>query len=342
VSQKQSISVLVIVDGKIDSRLLKAVSRLPNLLCLVLELCQIGDAELKRLVENLQQPEKLDVLKLSKTTLTDAGLEPLSKLSGLSGLKIEGSTITGGGLGKITSKKLRSLQLKDSRLDNQALKFIAERWGNSLVTLDLTGSRITDSGLRSLAAMPSLKVLSVGGTSVTPEGIRDFLAERNRLSVSSIENLGLGGFRWGKKELIVLNNLSEVSELDLSGWNLDDSDLEYLPFTKELITLNLSGTSITDEGMNLIGRIDTLQRLHLRGTQVTDAGLDVALEMPQTKFLEVGESEITFEGLMSEKFPSGKMQLDVSGMDLTVEQLRSLAQRRPGTEVFYHGRLFIE
>ncbi|MCA9095866.1 MAG: hypothetical protein KDA68_20445, partial [Planctomycetaceae bacterium] len=42
ISQYQSITVLKIVEGKIDSRLLNTVARLPNLLCLDLAHCQIG------------------------------------------------------------------------------------------------------------------------------------------------------------------------------------------------------------------------------------------------------------------------------------------------------------
>lgn len=333
---------LAILDSRIDHKLLNTLGKLSKLYRLVLFNCQIGDDELQQIVDSLPLPETLGVLNLRGTLLTDQGLSSLKNLTDLQVLIIDQSKLDGSGILNLKTRHLSYLGLPNSQLDDANLKKIIERWGGELTSLDLSNTRVSNAGLKELIDLPKLASLRIGGTLVTPQGVRDFLERRSRLEVQQLKQLSLAGFSWGGKELDLINLPNRWEELDLSGWKLSDADLEKLPVSKHLQTLKLSRTDITDAGVAFLNRIPSLRRLYLRGTQVTNAGLEIALEMRGTYFLEVGETQITFEDLMDEKFPSGRMRLDVSGMNLTVEQLRKLAKRRPEGEVYQDDRTFMD
>ena len=331
-----------IIDGQIDTRLLTTLAKLPKLHSLVLINCSVGDQELERIIEKIPRPEKLGTLHLQGTTLTDQGLTSIQRLKELQTLMIDESNIDGSGFLKLEAKYLSSLGLMNSQVNDANLKFIVECLGNRLHGLDLTNSRISDAGLRELVRTGRLMSLAIGGTSVKPDGVREFLDERYRLEVQQIRQLSLAGFPWTIEDLKNIRLPDNLHKLDLTGWVIHDADLDQLPNLKNLEILNLSRTRVTDAGLPALMRFQRLRRLHLRGTKVTNAGLDIALELPCTSFLEVGETAITFEGLMARKYPSGRMQLDVSGMNLTLEEIRSLTKRRPEGVVYQNDRTFKE
>jgi hypothetical protein len=98
-----------------------------------------GDAELRQLgsVGN-----DLSWLDLSRTAITDAGLQVLANMPNLQHLDLRATAVGDDGL-----KALAGLK--------------------KLETLGLYGTRVTDAGLKTLQGLPSLRRLYVGGTPVT-------------------------------------------------------------------------------------------------------------------------------------------------------------------------------
>jgi len=87
----------------------------------------------------------IETLVLSRSGLSDADLGYLVRLSALQNLSLDGNPIT-----------------------DEGLRHLA---GLPLVGLDLSSTRVTDVGLSRLSTIPTLRVLYVVNTGVTPDGV---------------------------------------------------------------------------------------------------------------------------------------------------------------------------
>lgn len=114
---------------------------------------------------------------------------------------------------------------------------------NSLVWLDLDGTRVSDAGLEHLRALPKLTHLFLSDTAVS--------------------NVGLAH----------LTELGKLEALELAHTRVDDELLPDLKQVPMLRRLNLSGTRITDAGLVHLGTLGNLQSLFLYDTQTTSEGV---------------------------------------------------------------------
>jgi serine/threonine protein kinase/formylglycine-generating enzyme required for sulfatase activity len=128
-----------------------------------------ADADLERLA-NLADPENLQ---LSQTGVTDDGLRPLSRLK-LKQLLLVRMPISDRGLIHLKDLHLDALSLSETLITNEGLKSLSEM--TTLTWLNLAKCAINDDGLAQLHALKSLKRLYVGGTKITPAGIKAFKA----------------------------------------------------------------------------------------------------------------------------------------------------------------------
>src|SRR5713226_1401568 len=110
--------------------------------------------------------------------------------------------------------------------------------------LDLSGTQVTDAGLKDLAGLKSLQML-------------------NLYYASRITDAGL-------KELAGLKNLQT---LYLGFTKVTDAGLKELAGLKSLQSLYLGDTKVTDTGLKELAELKSLQLLKLSFAQVTDAGL---------------------------------------------------------------------
>ena len=145
--------------------------------------------------------------------------------------------------------------------------FKVRRWENGLLAklpnpetpfgLDLSGSRITDDGLKEIVNLTNLQSLSLGGCKVTDRGIKE------------------------------LANFKRLEALDLSITRITDAGLKDLAKIKSLRTLNLGDTEITDAGLNELVAIEGLETLILGVKNVTDAGMKQLAKMKKLRVLDI-------------------------------------------------------
>src|SRR5262249_37583092 len=107
--------------------------------------------------------------------------------------------------------------------------------------LDLSGTMVTDAGLKELARFKSLQALKLANVSEVTDG--------------------------GWKELTALKGLQS---LDLSQAMLTDAGLKELAHLKGLQMLNLSATGMTNGRLKELTAFKSLQTLKLGYTEVTD------------------------------------------------------------------------
>jgi hypothetical protein len=184
------------------------------------------------LLESLNLPDD--------SSVTDADLTYLSRLTALSMLQLHDPRITDAGLVSLT--------------DMTRLKILM-----------LSGTQVSGAGLRSLAAMTELKHLDLCRTSV------DDLAPIGQLTLLS--NLNLSQTPIDDKGLAPIVGLTELKDLGLNGTRITDAALARLTALPKLQTLSLDQTGVTDRGLATLIECKALRKLHVRGTKVSGDGL---------------------------------------------------------------------
>ncbi len=178
-----------------------------------------------------------------------------------------------------------------------AVRRIHERGGQfgfdgtgDLVSVDLAADRVSvgDADLACLSALPHLKRLKLSGSGITDVGIRQIgaLASLVRLSLldAQIDDAGL-------EQLARLKNLSSLSIRRSSS--VTDKGLEDLKRLPKLVDLGLLDLGITDRGLNHIAQLTRLRSLDLRGdSQLTNAGFEQLLALKHLTTLRLGGYQI--------------------------------------------------
>ena len=135
--------------------------------------------------------------------------------------------------------------------------------------LDLGGARVTDAGLKELAALEQLRLLDLRGGRMTDAGLKE-LSGFQRLQA-----LDLTGTRVTDEGLEEIARLPRLQALYLNfcgRGEVTDAGLKQIAKLKELETLYLRNTDVTDEGLKELAGLQQLQRLNVAGTRVTSEG----------------------------------------------------------------------
>ena len=107
----------------------------------------------------------LTSLKLYYTHLTDSGILQLKTLHHLQILELTGGQYTGNTLGQLDLRELRQLRLYGEKVNDSALRTLANC--TALEKLDLRDTGITDAGLPHLKPLKTLRNLDLSGTETT-------------------------------------------------------------------------------------------------------------------------------------------------------------------------------
>jgi hypothetical protein len=114
----------------------------------------------------------------------------------------------------------------------------------ALETLHLSGTRITNEGLRSLPRLPKLKYLGLSYTSVSDAGVKAALDHP-----SSLEILWLEGTHITDASLALLKDAKRLMFVSLDRTRVTDAGLRHLSGLPALIRVSVDRTAVTPEGM---------------------------------------------------------------------------------------------
>ena len=113
--------------------------------------------------------ERILVVDLKQTEITDAGLEQLKGLMRLESLHLNETEVTDAGLEQIKElKSLESLDLRQTQVTDTGLKHLKAM--SRLEELDLDQTHVTDNGLENLKGLKSLTYLYLHNSQTTEEG----------------------------------------------------------------------------------------------------------------------------------------------------------------------------
>jgi hypothetical protein len=152
---------------------------------------------------------------------------------------------------------------------------------DTVVTVDLDKSTVTDAGLAKLDALTGLRYLDLAETAVTDTGVAALLP------------------------------LRELRGINLDETRVSDAALVHLKEFPNLQFVCLCETRVTDAGLAHLASLLNLERIDLSGTQVTDAGLLHLYGLTKLHVLEVHHTRITYASALKLKLalPSLSMRL---------------------------------
>jgi hypothetical protein len=116
-------------------------------------------------------------------------------------------------------------------------------WASAVVSVNLSGAKITEQKAAALSQLPSLSSLWLNGAEIDDA------------------------------DLACLENLSRLEELYLANTPVSDESVVHLARLKRLRFLSLAGTKITDSGLRHLTGLNQIVRLDLPETNVTSAGV---------------------------------------------------------------------
>ena len=210
-----------------------------------LHLQQMGELDDTLLVGELEQFPRLRHLSIRCTDMTGRSVARLLEIESLEELSIRDSYVVKPGVsaGKGAPNLARVTFNNVSGVDDLLLsQLVAMR---TVQELDLSGTKMTDAGLRQLASLKKLRVLKLAGN----KGVTDA----------------------GAKELRAIETLEH---LDLSSTSITDKGVAEIASLPRLRVLQLSRLGqVTDSGILKLAESSTLRDLDVTRTGVTVAGI---------------------------------------------------------------------
>ena len=278
---------------------------------------------------NLDKVKTFAVFLLLDTSLGDEIFPLLAPAKGLEMIIIDSRKVTGAGLEKLTTERLRRLVLSGTGAVDEAFKDIRKFPG--LQEIELDGSNVTCGVFKHLESLKQLKTLSLAGTQVTDTGF----AAIGKLT--SLESLDLKRTRIHGQSLRYLESLKRLKTLDLGNTQLDDSDLSQFGKLTQLESLSLESTPITGAGFGQLKGLDKLTTLNLNKTRVGDSALRQLGKLTRLQRLELSSTRVSDGGLTHILASANQLKyLDVFGTNITDASLASL-QNKQGLQALFLG-----
>jgi len=204
-------------------------------------------------------------------------LQALAKANNCS-VELEDEKLVAVNLGKIDPKvlaqfrdlptvKIFSTYLSYSTLKNADLAVIGSMKNLEEINLDACAIDGLD-GLKSIAALPELKRLSIG-----EGGVDD-------------------------AEMAIIKNNQAIEDLDLYSHSLSNAGLKHIATMANLKKLSLRTSpehrnTVTDDGVSHLSVLNKLELLELSGSAFTDKCMDAIGKLPALKSLKVGSTKIS-------------------------------------------------
>lgn len=181
----------------------------------------------------------MEQLNLADNQIRGSGLGNLQMMAKLESLDLSRNKISGPQLAEI--KKLTSLpkvDLSSNGIEDEDLEFLR---GATFVHLTLDGNPISSRGIKTLAELPKLKVLSVGDTELDDAGLEELL------KFPELTGLSIHGTKVTEKGFKTLAKLPKLTSIECFRIPITDAAIESLLESKTLASIWMSRTKLSDE-----------------------------------------------------------------------------------------------
>lgn len=230
----------------------------------------------------------------------------------------ESAKLTRDGNGHVTGVRITGKSDRDPlAMTPQAIKALAKL--ENLESLSLWGTAVTDDDIRQLAGLSNLRRIDLAFTDVTGESLRTLSLLEKLVSVR------LEGCDVTDEHLPLLAKMPQLAMLYLGRTKVTDAGLQHLRRLRKLNLLQLSDCAITDEGLASLGDLPVIQHLWLSKTirygdddrsNLTDNCVDYLISLNTLIDLQIGDSQLTEAGLkrLRAGLPMAKVSAERIGM----------------------------
>jgi hypothetical protein len=243
-----------------------------------------------KLVAGLKNLRSLDLYYWGNT---GTGLKELAGLKCLQSLNLYQARVTNDGLKELAGlTTLRSLNLGRTRISDPALQGLAAlkelRNLNLSGVPDLAEDQFSDAGLKNLAGLENLEELKLGLQSkITNEGMKELAA------LKSLRYLDLASNKVTGQGMNALAGSKNLRTLDLGGCAIRREFLKDIAALTGLHTLTIGSTEVLDANLKDLAGLKDLQCLDLSKCKVTEAGPRELAGLKGLKMLRLPESKAT-------------------------------------------------
>jgi len=164
------------------------------------------------------------------------------------------------------------------------LAFLKKPGVDALVSLDLSGTTISDANVERLKPFVALKELTLAETRITDAGLAQLQG------LTGLRRLVLDGASIQGPGLLYLQKLPELADLRLGCQTLADFFISELVGLKKLERLSLAKSSVSDQGAQQLVQLTQLKELDLSHTKVTAARLaELKRSLPHCRIITATE-----------------------------------------------------
>lgn len=299
---------------------------------LILEVNFRGAEVTDETMQHLLGLRRVESVLLNETAITDAGLEPIGKLTTLKNLDLRGCSVSNEGMAHLTGlKNLKALRLSGksgaTTVDDEGFTHFSALTSLKVLAADfLFGDMV--AAINHLEGVTELEELYLAGTTFDDEAasllIRFPKLRQLRISQSQISDVGLEHV--ARLESVVNLDLSENSQIF-------DGGLQHLSGMQQLTVLNLWRVNISDLGVEHLAGLTNLEWLNLDNTQLSDAGLAHLSKMLKLKFLHLGSTFISDAGMPQLEQLTSLDDLIVTRTGVSEAGVAALEEKLPDTKV---------
>lgn len=230
----------------------------------------------------------LEEVYAQKSKAAAAGITALAGLPKLAIVDLKGSTLGDDAVKPLaTSKTLKRLTLSDTQV---TLEGIPPGGWVGLEYLDLSGTPVTDAGLKALAGLPNLVELNLTGTQVSDAGLASLSG------LKALRILKLGGTKVTGRGLDSLEKLPVLEDLTLAGAQVDDTGFRRMGGLTKLKKLDLTEVSVTDAGFKPVLGLPVLEQLDITRTALGDPTAKDLAKLKGLKQVTFTKTKVTKAG----------------------------------------------
>lgn len=280
-------------------------------------------------LSNQKLVKGLTIVRLFNTAIGDDVFARLEAADQLVNFIASGRNITGAGVERLTSDKLRVLFLSATNANDEALQHVGKFQG--LESVRLNDTNVTSGVLKYLSSLKRLRLLRLDDTGISDTG---FSAVAN---INTLESLTLRRTKITGKSLQHLKGLKKLKTLDVRDTKIDDAGLAFLGSLVGLESLQLANTPITGSSFEKLRSLDNLSHLNANGTRVGDSALRQLGSTPKLERLEVSSTRITDSSLQHLTQTAKLKYLDAYGTNITDVGVAHLQNQRRLQQLYLGG-----
>jgi internalin A len=215
---------------------------------------------------------------------------------------------------RVTFAWSRAVRL-ESRFGDRDVSLLADI-GN-LTDLTLTGTNVTDVGLKKVGLLKGLARLDLRDCKIGDSGVNN-LAELKKLAY-----LNVCGTQISDASMTSIARLSNLRELEIDSTGVTDRGLQSVDLSG-LTLFYLGHTRISDVGLEKVGLLQRLEYLDLSSLRITDNGVTHLSQLKQLKRLYLRDTGISDNAIGTIATLINLESLDLRDTDVTNKALREL------------------